>query len=125
MGNLWQTTVQFPTAVNITVYVILVALAFLGLYFIGVRGKAAGFTMRWTTQDILVLAIMGVLLEVYDNLIGDQFVSPVIKALTGPLTLLFTILRLMTCPTCSCSWLALHSSANPSSPPPSSFSTSC
>ena len=37
--------------------------------------------MRWTTQDILILAIMGVLLEVYDNLIGDQFITPIIKLL--------------------------------------------
>ncbi len=81
MGDLWQTTVQFPTAVNITVYIILIVLALLGLYFIWVRGKAAGFNMRWSTQDILVLAIMGVLLEVYDNLIGDQFITPVLKLL--------------------------------------------
>lgn len=81
MGDLWQSTVQFPTAVNIIVYIILVALALGGLYFIWVRGKAAGFNMRWSTQDILVLAIMGVLLEVYDNLIGDQFITPVLKLL--------------------------------------------
>lgn len=37
--------------------------------------------MRWTTQDVLVLAIMGVLLEVYDNLIGDQFITPILKLL--------------------------------------------
>lgn len=81
MGNLWQTTVQFPFAVNLTVYIILVVLALFGLYFIWRRGKAAGFNMRWSTQDILVLAIMGVLLEVYDNLIGDQFITPVLKLL--------------------------------------------
>ena len=81
MGDLWQTTVQFPNAVNIIVYIILAVLAVLGLYFIRVRGRAAGFNMRWSTQDILVLAIMGVLLEVYDNLIGDQFVTPVLKLL--------------------------------------------
>lgn len=40
--------------------------------------------MRWTTQDILVLAILGVLLEVYDNLIGDQFITPVLKLLPFP-----------------------------------------
>src|SRR5215472_16616454 len=81
MGDLWQTTVQFPTAVNVIIYVVLVILALAGLYFIWVRGKAAGFNMRWSTQDILVLAIMGVLLEVYDNLIGDQIITPIIKTL--------------------------------------------
>src|SRR5215472_4514962 len=84
MGNLWQTTVQFPTAVNIIVYIVLVVLALAGLGFIYVRGRAAGFNLRWATQDILVLAIMGVLLEVYDNLIGDQFITPVLKLLPYP-----------------------------------------
>jgi energy-coupling factor transport system ATP-binding protein len=27
---------------------------------------------RWTTQDVLIVAALGVLLEVYDNIIGDQ-----------------------------------------------------
>ena len=31
---------------------------------------------RWTTQDILIVAALGVLLEVYDNIIGDQFIEP-------------------------------------------------
>ena len=66
LSNLWQSTVQFPFAVNLTVYIVLIVLALAGLYFIWMRGKAAGFIMRWTTQDILVLAIMGVLLEVYE-----------------------------------------------------------
>lgn len=81
---MWQTTVQFPPAVNITVYVIAVVLGLLGLFYIWRRGRAAGFVMRWTTQDILVLAIMGVLLEVYDNLIGDQFITPALKLLPYP-----------------------------------------
>lgn len=84
LSNLWQSTVQLPFAVNVTVYIVLAALALLGLYFIWRRGKSAGFVMRWTTQDILVLAIMGVLLEVYDNLIGDQFITPVLKLLPYP-----------------------------------------
>ena len=83
-SNLWQSTVQFPVAVNLTVYIILIVFALAGLYFIWMRGKAAGFLMRWTTQDILILAIMGVLLEVYDNLIGDQFITPVLKLLPYP-----------------------------------------
>ncbi len=81
LSNLWQTTVQFPFAVNLTVYIILVVIALGLLYFIFRRGRAASFVMRWTTQDILILAIIGVLLEVYDNLIGDQFITPIIKLL--------------------------------------------
>ena len=66
-----------PTG-NIISYIIIWAICIAGLVFIWRRGKAAGFT-RWTTQDILILAIMGVLLEVYDNLIGDQFITPIIN----------------------------------------------
>ena len=84
MQQLWQTTVQFPFAVNLTIYIVLVVLALIGLFVIWRRGKSAGFTMRWTTQDILILAIMGVLLEVYDNLIGDQFITPLLKLLPYP-----------------------------------------
>lgn len=80
-SNLWQTTIQFPFAVNLIIYIVLVVIAIAGLYFVWQRGKAAGFIMRWTTQDILILAVMGVLLEVYDNLIGDQFITPIIKLL--------------------------------------------
>jgi hypothetical protein len=83
-SNLWQTTVQLPFVVNLTIYIALVALALIGFFVIWRRGKSAGFVMRWTTQDILVLAIMGVLLEVYDNLIGDQFITPILKLLPYP-----------------------------------------
>jgi hypothetical protein len=38
---------------------------------------------RWTTQDILIVAALGVLLEVYDNIIGDQFIKPLIDVIPG------------------------------------------
>jgi hypothetical protein len=38
---------------------------------------------RWTTQDILIVAAMGVLLEVYDNIIGDQFIKPLVDVIPG------------------------------------------
>src|ERR1700735_3443528 len=38
---------------------------------------------RWTTQDILIVAALGVLLEVYDNIIGHQFLKPVLDVLPG------------------------------------------
>ena len=78
---MWNSTVQFPPTVNLILYVALWIIALAGLVYVFQRGRAAGFTMRWTTQDILVLAVMGVLLEVYDNLIGDQFITPVLKLL--------------------------------------------
>src|SRR5215467_1314421 len=83
MGGLWNSTVQFPNTVNLVLYVALWVIAIGGLVYIFRRGQAAGFNMRWTTQDILILAVMGVLLEVYDNLIGDQFITPVLKLLSA------------------------------------------
>jgi hypothetical protein len=38
---------------------------------------------RWTTQDILVVSALGVLLEVYDNIIGDQFIKPLLNPIPG------------------------------------------
>ena len=38
---------------------------------------------RWTTQDILIVASLGVILEVYDNIIGDQFIKPIIDVIPG------------------------------------------
>jgi hypothetical protein len=69
---------QLPLVANIIVYILIWAICLAGLYFIWQRSKAQGFG-RWTTQDILIIAIMGVLLEVYDNLIGDQFITPIIN----------------------------------------------
>jgi hypothetical protein len=38
---------------------------------------------RWTTQDLLIVAALGVLLEVYDNIIGDQLIGPLINPIPG------------------------------------------
>jgi hypothetical protein len=38
---------------------------------------------RWTTQDILIIAALGVLLEVYDNIIGDQLIGPLLNPIPG------------------------------------------
>ena len=38
---------------------------------------------RWTTQDILIVASLGVILEVYDNIIGDQFLQPIVDVVPG------------------------------------------
>jgi hypothetical protein len=38
---------------------------------------------RWTTQDILIVAALGVLLEVYDNIIGDQIIGPLLNPIPG------------------------------------------
>ena len=56
---------------------------------------------RWTTQDILIVAALGVLLEVYDNIIGDQLIAPLLSPIPGA-----DFRRSRTCRTCSCSWSA-------------------
>jgi hypothetical protein len=38
---------------------------------------------RWTTQDLLIVAALGVLLEVYDNIIGDQLIAPLLNPIPG------------------------------------------
>jgi hypothetical protein len=38
---------------------------------------------RWTTQDVLIVAALGVLLEVYDNIVGDQIIGPLINPIPG------------------------------------------
>ena len=58
-----------------------VCIAGLGIVaWAALRSKRFG---RWTTQDILIVAAMGVLLEVYDNIIGDQFIKPVVDVVPG------------------------------------------
>lgn len=38
---------------------------------------------RWVTRDLFVVAALGVVLEVYDNIIGDQFVAPLLEPVPG------------------------------------------
>ncbi|GCE28285.1 hypothetical protein KDA_37690 [Dictyobacter alpinus] len=76
----WEgtTTVNLPYPTSLIVYIVIWAAVIAGLFFVYQRSRSAGF-VRWTTQDILIVAIMGVLLEVYDNLLGDQFITPIIQ----------------------------------------------
>ncbi len=69
-------TVNLPAPANIIVYGIIWVVVIVGVFFVYQRGRVMG---RWTISDILIIAIMSVLLEVYDNLIGDQFVTPIIQ----------------------------------------------
>ena len=72
-------TIHFSFAVNALAYVVIWAVALLGLYLIWRSPRARSLARNWSTRDILVVAVMGVLLEVYDNLIGDQFITPIIQ----------------------------------------------
>lgn len=80
-----RTPFQLPLPVEVVAYIVvtLVCLGILGLVVQANRQRRRrGMPgWRWTTQDLLVIAILGVLLEVYDNLIGDQFVTPLTQAI--------------------------------------------
>lgn len=73
--------VHLPFAVNVIAIIVIWAICLGLIFFIWKRSKSMGAAARWSTQDILVVAIMGVLLEVYDNLIGDQFITPIIQGI--------------------------------------------
>lgn len=84
--NSWigNTPFKLPFVANLLVYLAIwaVCLGILYLVFRFNRRRAAETGIRrWTTQDIMVIAILGVLLEVYDNLIGDQFITPLIQGI--------------------------------------------
>lgn len=73
--------VHLPFTVNVIALIVIWLMCLAGVYLIMRSRKFAGIQVRWTTQDILIVAIMGVLLEVYDNLIGDQFITPIIQGI--------------------------------------------
>jgi hypothetical protein len=82
----WTGNIPFklPFAANLIVYllIIVVCLTVLATVFrYNRRQVTATSWWRWTTQDIIVIAILGVLLEVYDNLIGDQFITPLVQGI--------------------------------------------
>jgi ABC-type cobalt transport system permease component len=90
----WTGNVPFklPFAANLIVYLAIVAVCLTVLaqvFRYNRRQSKATSTWRWTTQDIIVIAILGVLLEVYDNLIGDQFITPLVQGI--PLAHAFAI----------------------------------
>lgn len=80
-----KTPFQLPFAIEVIAYII-VALICLGILAfvvqVGRRRRRLGLPgSRWATHDLIVIAVLGVLLEVYDNLIGDQFVTPLTEAI--------------------------------------------
>ncbi|MDB4867917.1 MAG: hypothetical protein JWR03_2250 [Cohnella sp.] len=71
--------IHLSFAVNTALLIVVWAVCLAGLYVLWKRPNRLGVFQRWTTQDVLMVGIMGVLLEVYDNLIGDQFITPIIQ----------------------------------------------
>src|SRR5215469_5479506 len=73
-----SSTVKFAPGVNLFVYVLIWAICIGGIGVVLWAALRSKRWPRWTTQDILIVAALGVLLEVYDNVIGDQFITPLL-----------------------------------------------
>lgn len=75
------TRVQFPFPIAVSLFVGLCVAEVAGLWYIWQMPKRRGFYRPWTTQDVLMIAIMAVILEVWDNMIADQFMGPITHAI--------------------------------------------
>lgn len=80
LGN---TTIKLSYAWNTFYFWGVWAVCIIGLLIVLWAALRSKRWQRWTTQDILIVAALGVLLEVYDNIIGDQFIKPLIDVIPG------------------------------------------
>ncbi len=80
LGN---TTIKLSYAWNTFYYWGVWAVCIIGLLIVLWAALRSKRWQRWTTQDILIVAALGVLLEVYDNIIGDQFIKPLVDVIPG------------------------------------------
>ena len=78
-----NTTVRLSPGWNAVFYWGVWAICIAGLGIVLWAALKSKRWARWTTQDILIVAALGVLLEVYDNIIGDQIIGPLINPIPG------------------------------------------
>ena len=78
-----NSTVRFSQGWNALIYVAVWAACIAGIGIVLWAALRSKRWQRWTTQDLLIVAALGVLLEVYDNIIGDQFVKPLLNPIPG------------------------------------------
>ena len=78
-----NSTVRFSQGWNAVIYVAVWAACIAGIGIVLWAALRSKRFQRWTTQDILIVAALGVLLEVYDNIIGDQFITPLLSPIPG------------------------------------------
>jgi hypothetical protein len=76
-------TARFSPGTNLFLYVGIWVACVAGIGVVAWAALRSKRFQRWTTQDILIVAALGVLLEVYDNIIGDQFIKPVLSPIPG------------------------------------------
>jgi len=78
-----NTTIRLSPSTNLFFYVLVWVVCLAGIGIVLWAALRSKRWERWTTQDILIVAALGVLLEVYDNIIGDQFLKPIIDTIPG------------------------------------------
>lgn len=78
----WNTTVVVPVGVAATLYVV-IWIVILGTLFMVWRNSRKEDGNRWTTQDIISVAIIGVLCMVANSILGDNFIGPIVQAIPG------------------------------------------
>src|SRR5580692_4644291 len=78
-----NSTIKLSFAWNAFYYWGVWAVCIIGLGIVAWAALRSKRWDRWTTQDLLIVAALGVLLEVYDNIIGDQFIKPLIDVVPG------------------------------------------
>jgi len=78
-----NSTIRLSAGWNAFYYWLIWAVCIGGLAIIIWAALRSKRWQRWTTQDILIVAALGVLLEVYDNIIGDQFIKPLLNTIPG------------------------------------------
>ena len=71
-------TIRLSPGTNLFFYVAIWLILVAGIGVVAWAALRSKRWPRWTTQDILIVAALGVLLEVYDNVIGDQFITPLL-----------------------------------------------
>ncbi len=76
-------TIRLSPGTNLSFYVLIWAACVAGVGVVSWAALRSRRFARWSTQDILIVAALGVLLEVYDNIIGDQFIKPVLSPIPG------------------------------------------
>jgi ABC-type cobalt transport system, permease component len=80
---LTNTTIRLSPSTNLFFYILIWVTCLAGIGIVLRAALRSKRWQRWTTQDILIVAALGVLLEVYDNIIGDQFIKPVLSPIPG------------------------------------------
>jgi hypothetical protein len=76
--HLASSTIRFSPTTNLITYALVWASCIVGIGIVLWAALRSKRWDRWTTQDLLIVAALGVLLEVYDNVIGDQFITPLL-----------------------------------------------